>query len=182
MGEFQFVRWGEGVPVDYQRLNAMMLNEQHLKDLVEPLPRGIIMHKTIEIFSIDPNGGPQNITGLVNLNFTTEPGRLTSFEFHPGIIAPDVANGFEIRYKITVTEAGGSIVASPENGAAVVNDFSNPGVPLVWMYPEALPAGTHNVSVNLVANVSFNSITVGRDLSRVLLIVRDEGAYVSPHT
>ena len=33
MSEFKFVQWGKNVPVDYQRLNTMMINEQYLKDV-----------------------------------------------------------------------------------------------------------------------------------------------------
>lgn len=179
MTEFKFVQWGKGTPVDYQRLNAMMLNEQYLKDVVDSSPRGVLLWKrlTSEV-TVDPAGGYDVIPGLSNLTFDVEEERLVSFEFEPGIVQATPNTIAEVRFGILVDD---STLTVKQNGNFYVSDVSGRGgSPSVkYVTTSALSKGTHTVSVIMQANVALTSVIFGRSQSDPLLIVRDEGKFIS---
>ena len=178
MSEFKFVQWGKGTPVDYQRLNAMMLNEQYLKDIVDATPRGILLWKEIPGFSINPTGGYDSIPNLSNLTFDVEEDRVVSLTFYPGTISDitpigsaDISFGFFLDDGVTpVKQAGGYWVF----------DGRGPSTTVAHVTPIALSKGTHTVSVLLQGNTAITSATIGvNHSSNPLFIVRDEGRFVS---
>jgi hypothetical protein len=177
MSEFKFVQWGKGTPVDYQRLNAMMLNEQYLKDVVDATPKGILLWKQIAEFTADPTGGTDSIPNLSNLTFDVEENRIVSLTFYPGTIAgispiglADLSFGFLLDDATTpVKYAGGYWVF----------DGRGPSTTVAYVTPVALSKGTHTVSVILRGNTGMTNVNVGYGGSNPLLIVRDEGRFVS---
>lgn len=178
MSEFKFVQWGKGTPVDYQRLNAMMLNEQYLKDVVDATPKGILLWKEIAGFNANPTGGVDSIPNLSNLTFDVEEDRLISLTFYPGTISDmspvgvaDLSFGFLLDDATTpVKKAGGYWTY----------DGRGPSTTVAYVTPTSLSKGTHTVSVILVGNSSLTTVNIGLNHgSNPLLIVRDEGKFIS---
>lgn len=178
MTEFKFVQWGKGTPVDYQRLNAMMLNEQYLKDAIDPMPRGILLWKEIAGFTADPTGGYDPIPNLSNLTFDVEEDRVVSLTFYPGTISDmtpvgvaDLSFGFFLDDGVTpVKQAGGYWTY----------DGRGPSTTVAYVTPTSLSKGTHTVSVLLQGNTSLTQVKVGVNHgSKPLLVVRDEGKFIS---
>ncbi len=176
MSEYKFVQWGKGVPVDYQRLGQMVSNEEYLKNKIDPSPKGIILWKSISSFTLDPTGGQDVITGLNNLAFDVDEDRLISFTFLPGTIAG--------ASPVALTDVQFHILIDGTNyknaGGYYTYDGRGPGPTLGYIHPSALSKGSHSVSIVLVGNGSLTTITVGSNNSNPLLIVRDEGQFISP--
>ena len=176
MSEFKFVQWGKGTPVDYQRLNAMMLNEQYLKDVVDNLPRGTLAWKTASAVTIDPSGGYQQVTGFTNIVFDVEEDRLTSFEFNPGTMTTDVACQFRIRFVVdgvAVAESGGGGMGTLTGATGY---FASS--PAVYIPPSALSKGTHSVSVEIIADGAITTLRLG-NVGTITLKVEDVGKFIS---
>lgn len=173
MSEFKFVQWGAGIPNDYQRLNAMMINDQYLKDKLDPSPRGMLMWKSASTFTIDPTGGYQNITGFENLTFDVEASRLISFEFNSGPIYTGTACEYRVRFVIdgvsTSNCGGGGAGASPQHFGASLATYTT---------PSALTQGSHTVTVQIIATGAVSDLRLGYD-GIISLKVRDEGAFLS---
>jgi hypothetical protein len=177
MSEFKFVQWGKGTPVDYQRLNAMMLNEQYLKDVADRTPKGILLWKSVSSFVSNPSGGYDPIASLTNLLFDVEEDRLVSMTFYPGTISgispvglADISFGFLLDDAVTpVKFAGGYWVF----------DGRGPSTTLSYVTPVALSKGSHTLSVILQGNDGITTATIGSGNSNPLLIVRDEGKFIS---
>jgi len=185
MSEFKFVQWGKGTPVDYQRLNAMMLNEQYLKDVVDATPRGILLWKEVPGFTADPTGGYDTVPNLSNLTFDVEENRVVSLAFYPGTISDmtpiglaDISFGFFLDNAVTpVKQAGGYYTTD------VSSTGRGPSTTVAYVTPVALSKGTHTVSVLLQGNTGLTQVKVGVNHgSNPLLIVRDEGRFVPSST
>ena len=193
MSEFKFVQWGLGVPVDYQRLNAMMLNEDYVKQLAEPAPRGII--KRVNVAGANytsPTGGNQNVSGLSDIKFTTEANRIISFEFQSGRIRLDTADQIlELRFSFIVdgVKEPMPVGASDHSGTVMYHTGSNGhydpgsftlnyGAPVVFTYvpSTALSAGDHTVTASFVSNAVASTFAIG-DNSTNSVIIRDEGSF-----
>lgn len=174
MSEFKFVQWGKGIPVDYQRLNAMMLNDQYLFDKVDPSPRGILIWKqTGPLASVNPTGSYQSVSGFTSLEFDVEANRLTSFYFNPGVVFADAASQVRFRFVIDATTTadiggGGGSVAGGNYYAGPA--FHIPNTPLAQ--------GSHTVSVQMIADLAITNMVLG-SASSVIFAVKDEGAFVS---
>ena len=177
MSEFKFVQWGKGTPVDYQRLNAMMLNEQYLKDVVDLAPRGVLLWKQSSSVTINPTGGLDSITNFTNLVFEVEEDRLVTFQFEVGTIPSAIPSGFaQVEYGLIIDGAGS---AAKQAGGYYVYDGRGPSSTLMYVTPEALSKGTHTVSLVMIANGSLDSVQLGTGGSGPLFIVRDEGKFIS---
>lgn len=175
MSEFKFVQWGKGVPVDYQRLNAMMLNDQHLKDKVDPSPRGVLIWKqTGPLASVDPNGSYQSVSGFTTLGFDVEAGRLTSFYFNPGVVYAD-AGPCQVRFRFVIDATTTADIGGGGGTNAAGNYFNGP---VFHMPNTALAQGSHTVSVQMIADSGVTNMVLGA-ASSVIFVVRDEGAFVS---
>lgn len=177
MTEFKFVQWGKGTPVDYQRLNAMMLNEQYLKDAIDPMPKGVLLWKSVPSFNIDPTGGYDSIATLTNLTFDVDENRLISLTFYPGTIAgidpigqADISFGFFLDDGITPVKFAGGYWVFDGRGTSTT---------LSYITPTALSKGTHTVSVMFQGNSLLTTATIGYNNSNPLFIVRDEGKFIS---
>ena len=177
MSEFKFVQWGRGTPVDYQRLNAMMLNEQYLKDVVDRSPRGVLMWKQTDgIGPIDPSGTYQSVTGFTSLVFDVEEDRCISFFFNPGIGFSNSSG--QVRFRFVID----SVITSDISGggtfySGAFTGYFNAGS-LFYIPTQALSKGTHTVSVELIADSSISALYIG-NATTMCLVVRDEGAFVS---
>lgn len=174
MSEFKFVQWGKGVPADYQRLNAMMLNDQYLKDRVDPSPRGLLIWKqTGQITSINPSGTYQAISGFTSLRFDVEANRMISFYFNPGVVYSDTT--VQVRFRFVIDSANTSdIGGGGSNGSNVY--FS--GGAAYHIASPALSQGSHTVSVQMIADAASTNMILGNN-TQIILAVRDEGAYIS---
>jgi hypothetical protein len=172
MSEFKFVQWGLGVPVDYQRLNAMMLNEDYVRQLAEPAPRGIIAWRSVSGSTYsNPTGIMQDVSGLNNISFTVESGRAISFEFQSGgLYSPSTQ--VELRFGLLIDAVPISDISST---VLPVGSYE-PSIVYTWFPTTALTAGSHTVSAQFVSNNAASSIQIGRS-SRCELIVRDEGIF-----
>lgn len=178
MSEFKFVQWGRGTPVDYQRLNAMMLNEQYLKDVVDRTPRGVLMWKqTAGIGPIDPTGTYQPVSGFTSLLFDVEEDRCISFSFHPGNSFSNITAQLRLRFVIDTTNTADITGGGAYSAGLIYEGYFNAGVAF-HIPSEALSKGTHSVSVEFVADAYATAIHLGTD-SGMVLVVRDEGAYIS---
>lgn len=176
MSEFKFVQWGKGVPVDYQRLGAMMLNEQYLKDVIDDSPRGIVAWKSASGSSYPtPTGGWQDVTTLVNISFDVDADRLISFEFQSGrLYVPSAGFSPEVRFSLSID----GINTGDISGTAVpVGGFSAPVV-FTWIPTPPLSKGSHSVTVQFVSNNITSNLQIGNS-SRTSLIIRDEGKFIS---
>lgn len=181
MSEFKFVQWGKGIPVDYQRLNAMMLNEQYLKDKADPAPRGILLRKRAAAITYDPSGGWQDMTGLTGLTLTVpENNRLISFEFQSGRCLADAP--CEVRFKLNIdgTPMITSGVDSSSATSITANSTINWGPPVVFTtFPASvLTAGTYTITAQFIANSGISVLILGES-GCSSLIIRDEGSYIS---
>lgn len=175
MTEFKHVQWGAGIPVEYQRLMAMMNNDQYLRDFAYKAPRGVLMWKAISSVSFNPDGGLQLISGLTNLPFSCEANRLISIEFNSGILVSDA--GGEIRMSFVIDG-----VSQPQSSGLyiAVTGGTIGTLPLITVPSTTLAQGAHTVSLQVQANVTITSLTLGGSSGNPLIVVRDEGAWIDP--
>lgn len=177
MSEFKFVQWGKGVPNDYQRLNAMMINDQYLKDKLDPSPRGIIAWKSVAgPITIDPTGGADNITGFVSLGFDVEANRLISFSFNTSQM---FSSSVQAEYRFYFYVDGVQSLPCGGGGFAGGADYTSQ-TPAMCIWPSALSQGSHTVTVALQGSATSNDIRLGYAGTTCSLIIRDEGDFVSP--
>jgi hypothetical protein len=174
MTEFKFVQWGKGTPVDYQRLNAMMLNEQYLKDVVDNTPKGVLAWKSVtgSTYS-NPTGSTQDVTNLSNIVFDVQKDRMISFEVQSGRLYSPTTT-VELRFSLSID----GVNTGDISGTVVYGTTYQSPVVYTWMPSEALSQGTHTVSAQFVSNNAPTSIQIGQS-SRCSLIVRDEGSFIS---
>jgi hypothetical protein len=178
MSEFKFVQWGKGTPVDYQRLNAMMLNEQYLKDVADRTPRGVLMWKnSAGIGPLNPSGTYQPVTGFTSLLFDVEENRCISFSFHPGNGLLNTTSQLRIRFVVDTTNTADITGGGAYSTGAVYQGYFNAGTAF-HIPTAALSKGNHSISVEFVADEYVTSAFLGND-SGMTLVVRDEGAFVS---
>ncbi len=176
MSDFKFVQWGKNVPVDYQRLGAMMLNEQYLKDIVDTAPRGILAWKTANAVTINPSGGYQQVAGFVNIQFDVEANRLISLEFNPGTMTTNLACQFRIRFVVDgvgVAESGGGGMGQLTGATGY---FASS--PAVYIPAAALSRGTHSVTVEIIADGAVSTLSLGNE-GTITLKVEDIGRFIA---
>jgi hypothetical protein len=177
MSEFKFVQWGKGTPVDYQRLNAMMLNEQYLKDAADRTPKGVLLWKSVPSFTLDPTGGYNPIVSLSNLLFDVEEERLVSITFYPGTISGiSPAGAADISFGFLLDDAVSPVKFA---GGYWVFDGRGPSTTVSYVTPVALSKGSHTVSVIMRGNGDITTASIGTGGSDPLIIIRDEGKFIS---
>jgi hypothetical protein len=178
MSEYKFVQWGKGVPVDYQRLGQMVSNEEYLKSKVDPSPKGVLLWKQRSgIGPLDPSGTYQAVTGFSSLPFDVDENRLISFSFNPGLGFTNSSGQLRFRFSIDSVYTDDISGGGSYYGGLAYQGYFSPGVS-DYIPPEALPKGTHTVSVELVADSTISALYIGNS-TKMTLIVRDEGQFIS---
>ena len=178
MSEYKFVQWGKGIPVDYQRLGQMVSNEEYLKNKVDPSPKGVLLWKqTTGIGPLDPSGTYQAVTGFTSLSFNVDENRLVSFSFNPGVGFTNTSGQVRFRFVVDSVNTADISGGGSYSGGLAYQGYFNPGISY-YIPPEALSKGTHTVSVELIADITISALYIGNS-STMILVVRDEGAFVS---
>jgi len=175
MGEFNFVQWGKGVPVDYQRLNAMMLNDQYLKDKLDPSPRGILKGKVSSTtFTYTGTPGAANpVTSMgqfSNITFNCEASRMIKFTF-AGSYSTNTSNSQNNNIYSYLSIDGGSDIS-----LSIIwqQDAAFGGFPsFTYITPTALTQGTHTATVRMSGYDAFTLVGIQT------LIIEDIGAWSS---
>jgi hypothetical protein len=147
MSEFKFVQWGKGVPVDYQRLNAMMLNEQYLKDIADVSPRGILAQaSTTSDFSTSSTSLVYtSITNMDAISFTVDASRIVKITVNGNYVDnPDTTSDYLTLLAIYLDGSGtASFTTQCYNNIQKRATFPT----LIYATPTALSAGTHTLKV-----------------------------------
>lgn len=175
MGEFNFVQWGKGVPVDYQRLNAMMLNDQYLKDKLDPAPRGILKGKVSSTtFTYTGTPGAANpVTSMAqfsNITFDCEANRMIKMTF-TGSYSTNTANTYNNNIYSYINIDGGSDISQ-----SIIWQYDGAfgGFPsFTYLTTSALSQGTHTATVKMSGYDSFTLVGSQK------LIIEDIGAWSS---
>ncbi len=145
MSEFKFVQWGKGVPVDYQRLNAMMLNDQYLKDKVDPSPRGILIWREAAQPSINSTSAV-GLAGFTNLTFDVEANRMIKITWDPGDAFNSVYTGYYMQIYVDNIARGNNklnIGWGPVTVSAAADIGLTPSIALI----NNLAQGSHSVTI-----------------------------------
>lgn len=178
MSEFKFVQWGKGTPVDYQRLNAMMVNEQYLKDVVDNAPRGVLAWKQSTSDTTSTAGTYVSFNGIGSVVFEVEEDRMIKFSlFIYGITnaaAPSAgvaAFDFEIDGTRVDTSGATTLRIYTDSGLSSGNPVNAPFA--TFFTTSALSAGTHTVTPKLFS--AFNAVTAK---ASVRLLIEDIGKFI----
>jgi len=193
MSEFKFVQWGKGTPVDYQRLNAMMINEQYLKDRSDIAPRGVLAWKVTDSDTTSTAGSRVNFTGIGSVSFNVEANRMLKISLFvytvtnsgAGTTASTNVAGNTTTYRDPNIlefdlDIDGTLVGNDGGGQQrIYSDFtlttSNPAQMINTAYFTTTPltAGTHTVSPKI-----YSYPTAVTAKGQVRLLVEDIGAWV----
>lgn len=188
MSEFKFVQWGKGVPNDYQRLNAMMINEQYLKDKLDPSPRGVLAWKKSDSQTTASVNVFTNFNGIDTVDFDVEENRMIKISFYvygmlssnAGTAAPNGSNT-----AIVVLSIDGSALNSNNDGSVMRfyadtgMTTSNNGGSMTFVYftDTPLAKGSHSVTPQIAAGAfAATSVTA---VPSIRLLVEDIGAFIS---
>lgn len=169
MSEFKFVQWGKGVPVDYQRLNAMMLNDQYLKDKVDPSPRGILIWREVAQPGVTGGLGYNNFANFSNLTFDVEANRMIKITWDPGQATANTYSGFYIQ--VVVDLAVVSVIRMNIAWANGINIALTPTTAIL----NSLSQGSHTISVQGASDPTATWTGIGT----ARLIVEDIGQAVA---
>lgn len=171
MSEFKFVQWGKNVPVDYQRLNTMMINEQYLKDVADKAPRGVLAYaQTTSNTSLTAAGSYTDLSGLSSTSFSVEANRMVKITL----------TGFSLQ---TSSSPNAIYLALSIDGAAPTNDSQTiirltttnaEHFPNVTYINNAFSVGTHTVKPQ-VWQYAATTLTV---TGPIRLLVEDIGSAV----
>lgn len=183
MSEFKFVQWGKGIPNDYQRLNAMMINDQYLKDKLDPSPRGVLAWKSTTSDTTGTVGAYIDFVGIGTVGFNVEENRMIKISIFAYALtngnAPGAAAAASFDFKIDGVRVG----TPAEAYTRMYLDSSNVAgnllhAPLAVYFTEtALSKGYHTVTPQFF---TFPGNVTAKGSVRVL--VEDIGAFVSEST
>lgn len=177
MAEFKFVQWGKGVPIDYQRLNAMMLNEQYLKDIADASPRGIL---TLAQSSANTTTSSTvltwgDISNMGSMSFTVEANRIIKITVNGNYVDnPSTTNDAVTSVGIFLDgSASAAFTTTTYNNTQKRSVFPT----LVYVTDTPLSAGTHTLKVR--AQMYMSASPVGQVLYTPLnCVVEDIGSSV----
>jgi hypothetical protein len=192
MSEFKFVQWGKNVPVDYQRLNAMMINEQYLKDIADNAPKGVLAWKTSDSdTSTTVIATPTSFAGIGSVSFNTEANRMIKISLFIWTLNNAVTD-ITITTTPNITYSGANAVTLDFDidGTLVGNDgggvqriytdidlaSANPTeiITATYFTQIALTAGSHTVTPKIM---SYPYLATAK--AQVRLLVEDIGAFIS---
>lgn len=185
MSEFKFVQWGKGVPNDYQRLNAMMLNDQYLKDKLDPSPRGVLAWKKTSSSTIVSVGTTSSFNGIGTVDFDVEENRMIKISLFVYNIQSSISGSDPNTANILFSIDGGA--ASTDDNSAfqrvyydskMVTGNSANSMMAVYFTDTPLSKGSHNVQ----PQISCGTYIVGATITAVptiRLVIEDIGAHVS---
>jgi hypothetical protein len=164
---YKNVRFPKHLPIDYQKMQQMSLNDQYLKDKIDAQPRGILLREYIDL---DDTEFIYTDDIMVSYNFTCEENRLISYNLSPVYITETI---FYVRpttlyIKIDGEEYGKTSIFS--YGSSPIYDYFN-----VFGFIDNLAAGEHTLTI------SSDRILLWT-LFRGHLIVEDRGRYISQST
>ena len=172
MAEFKFVQWGEGIPVDYQRLNAMMLNDQYLNDRLDPSPRGILawaQYSGTLSYSGSPGAlGNTIISGFDGIDFSCEANRMIKFTFD-GLYADEDSGAGNNIYIIISLDGTETTVTATRMEAGTFGDFPK----FTYITQTALSAGTHSITLKTTGYDDYKLV------GPMFLTIEDIGMFVS---
>lgn len=149
MSEFKFVQWGKGVPVDYQRLNVMMLNEQYLKDEVDSRPKGslLVANQATQVTTSGTNNVLSTVSSMNNLPFNVDSNRIVKFNVTGYAVQnDDVTNAYLVYVLLyidntNVATSAVRVIPSDIDAFADITYITDPSSPL--------SQGTHTVRVDV---------------------------------
>jgi hypothetical protein len=181
MSEFKFVQWGKGVPVDYQRLNAMMLNEQYLKDIADVSPRGILA-QALTTSDFSTSTSVLDFTAITNMSaisFTVDANRIIKITVNGNYVDnPDVTGTLsDYTTSISIYFDGS---ATSSFSTQCYNPISKRATfpTLIYSTPTALSAGTHTLAVK-AALFTFDTAPTAQILKAPInCIIEDIGSSI----
>ena len=175
MSEFKFVQWGKGTPVDYQRLNTMMINEQYLKDITDTVPKGII--KQLTCTSDITLGAYPNATSLPNMDnisFSVDVNRSIKFTISGKAfknMETTPANAYQLNLFLLIDGTVVSSTVTNVTATLTYNDFPT----LIYTTPNPLSKGSHTVSVQAYYFALVGSPTAPSILQPIQCTIEDVG-------
>lgn len=178
MSEFKFVQWGRGVPVDYQRLNAMMLNEQYLKDITDASPRGILAQaSTTSDFTTSSTALTYtSITNMDGISFTVDSNRIVKITVNGNFVDnPDTTNDY-VTILALYLDGSGTAAFTTQCYNPIQKRATFPT--LIYVTPTALSAGAHTLKVQ-TAMYSSDGTPSGQILrAPINCIIEDIGSSI----
>jgi hypothetical protein len=168
MPEYQYLRWGKASELDYKALNAMALNDELIRDIIEQAPRGALLWKRIDSATLTSTAF-NSIEGFDALKFDVESNRHIRIQLYPFTANSSLVSAkLQINLVIDGVYSYGktSTLGSAEEDVISENVY----------YSSALSAGTHTVSVKYkITTATTTNITLP---SGALLLIEDLGKNV----
>jgi hypothetical protein len=165
MPQYQYIRWGKASNVDYKSLNAMNLNDELIRDLIDQKPKGTLLWKRIESATLTSTTF-HAIEGLDGLQFDVESNRNIRIQFYPFTANSSLVSA-KLQINLVIDDvysyAKTSAIGSQEQDVLSQNVY----------YSSSLSSGTHTVSVKYkITSATTTNITLP---SGALLLIEDLG-------
>jgi hypothetical protein len=165
MPEYQYLRWGKASDIDYKTLNAMCLNDELIRDMIEQKPHGTIFWKRIESATLTSTTF-HSIDGLDTLQFDVGSNRNIRIQFYPFTANSSLVSAkLQVNFVIddVYSYAKTSTIGSAEEDVLSQNVY----------YSSSLSEGSHTISVKYrITSSTTTNITLS---SGALLLIEDLG-------
>ena len=165
MPEYQYLRWGKASELDYKALNAMALNDELIRDMIDQKPKGTLLWKRVESATLTSTTF-NSIEGFDALQFDVEANRHIKIQLYPFTANSSLVSAkLQINLVIDDVYSYGktSTVGSAEEDVISENVY----------YSSSLAAGSHTISVKYkIISATTTNITLP---SGALLLIQDLG-------